>query len=302
MRFYRSLFMALLVIAVMSCTQTISAEETVPRLLNFQGRVAVDGQSFTGTGQFKFALVDASGTTTYWSNDGSSVNAGEPASGLAVLVRDGIYNIVLGGDGMNPIPDTLFTDHGDVHLRVWFNDTTHGFQHLAPDQQIFPVGYALRAAVADKVKDSSRIVITGELDSRLQGDEYKDILLFRDLYYSYGWYEKQIYGRFAKINIPVANLDIDDMPLVNIYWGSAEDSDAWFNDIPSLAMDEYGKTILDLHFQYFSQYVTYKIQDGVIQLSYPHLMDRDDPNSTPFLSYIAGSPSYNVFYKIVIMK
>lgn len=30
----------------------------VPHLLNYQGRVAVDGQNFTGTGYFKFALVD----------------------------------------------------------------------------------------------------------------------------------------------------------------------------------------------------------------------------------------------------
>jgi hypothetical protein len=30
----------------------------VPQLLNYQGRIAVNGTNFTGTGQFKFALVD----------------------------------------------------------------------------------------------------------------------------------------------------------------------------------------------------------------------------------------------------
>lgn len=30
----------------------------VPQLLNYQGRIAVSGTNFTGTGQFKFALVD----------------------------------------------------------------------------------------------------------------------------------------------------------------------------------------------------------------------------------------------------
>ncbi len=43
--------------------------KAVPLLLNFQGRVTVDGTVFTGTGQFKFALVNADGSQSYWSND-----------------------------------------------------------------------------------------------------------------------------------------------------------------------------------------------------------------------------------------
>ena len=79
------------------------AEGDVPKLLNFQGRVSVDGQPFTGTGQFKFALISLDGLTTYWSNDDTSVNGSEPSSGVAVFVRDGIYSVVLGGSGMTPI-------------------------------------------------------------------------------------------------------------------------------------------------------------------------------------------------------
>ncbi len=45
----------------------------VPQLINFQGRVTVAGVPFPGGGQFKFALVSGAGTTTYWSNDGTSV-------------------------------------------------------------------------------------------------------------------------------------------------------------------------------------------------------------------------------------
>ena len=52
--------------------------QAVPLLLNFQGRVTVDGTVFNGTGQFKFVLVNAAGTQSYWSNDGSS-SAGSPA-------------------------------------------------------------------------------------------------------------------------------------------------------------------------------------------------------------------------------
>jgi hypothetical protein len=45
----------------------------VPQLVNFQGRVAVDGVNFDGTGSFKVAIIDPSGPTTLWSNDGTSV-------------------------------------------------------------------------------------------------------------------------------------------------------------------------------------------------------------------------------------
>ena len=36
----------------------------VPQALNYQGRVAVGAVNFDGTGQFKFALVNSTGTTT----------------------------------------------------------------------------------------------------------------------------------------------------------------------------------------------------------------------------------------------
>jgi hypothetical protein len=37
----------------------------VPQLINYQGRVAVNGVGFDGSGQFKFALVDAAGTASF---------------------------------------------------------------------------------------------------------------------------------------------------------------------------------------------------------------------------------------------
>ena len=36
----------------------------VPSLLNHQGRIAVSGVNFNGSGQFKFALVNATGSVT----------------------------------------------------------------------------------------------------------------------------------------------------------------------------------------------------------------------------------------------
>ena len=46
------------------------------------------------------------------------------------------------------IPSGVFAN-ADIRLRVWFNDGTHGFQQLTPDQRIAAVGYALMAANVD---------------------------------------------------------------------------------------------------------------------------------------------------------
>ncbi len=121
----------------------------VPQLINYQGRVAVGGVNFSGTGNFKFALVNGNGTQTYWSNDGSSNAGTEPASAVALPVSSGLYAVLLGDSGlpnMQPIPASVFDNHPDVRLRVWFNDGSNGSQLLAPDQRVGAVGYAMMAA------------------------------------------------------------------------------------------------------------------------------------------------------------
>jgi N-acetylneuraminic acid mutarotase len=122
----------------------------VPQLIQFQGRIAVGSTNFEGAGQFKFALVNADGTTTYWNNDGSE--GAEPAAAVTLPVVKGLYSVLLGDatlPNMATLPSTVF-NHGDVHLRVWFNDGVNGFHQLSPDQRIAAVGYAMMAAhVAD---------------------------------------------------------------------------------------------------------------------------------------------------------
>jgi hypothetical protein len=126
----------------------------VPQLINYQGRVGVDGVNFDGSGQFKFAFVNATGTTTYWSNDNSSTAGSEPATAVGIPVSKGLYSILLGDATqahMTIVPATVFV-HGDVHLRVWFSDGVKGFQQLTPDRRIAAVGYAL---MADSVSDGA---------------------------------------------------------------------------------------------------------------------------------------------------
>ena len=113
-------------------------EAQVPQILNYQGRVSVNGTNFDGAGLFQFAFVDGTGTTTYWSN-GNSV--------VSLPVSAGLYSVLLGDTtvtNMAAIPATVFTNT-DVLLRVWF-DGGAGPQQLSPDQRFTAVGYALMAA------------------------------------------------------------------------------------------------------------------------------------------------------------
>ena len=93
--------------------------QAVPSVLNYAGQVAVNGEAFDGNGLFKFALVNADGTTTYWSNDGTSVNGSEPQASVDVAVNGGLYAILLGNtaqQGMGAIDPAVFAQHSDCLL------------------------------------------------------------------------------------------------------------------------------------------------------------------------------------------
>ena len=100
-----------------------SAMAQVPGIINYQGRVVVNGTNFDGTGQFQFALVNSGASQTYWSN---GVNA------VTCTVTKGLYSILLGDTGIGnmtyAIPATVFTNQ-DVRLRVWF--APQGSSHLS---------------------------------------------------------------------------------------------------------------------------------------------------------------------------
>lgn len=121
------------------------AQAQVPTVITYQGSVRVGARPFNGAGLFKFALVNSSGTVSFWSNDGSSVGGTQPAQAFTNLVTGGLFTTFLGDYGMAPIPWTLFTNSG-IRLRTWFSDGTNGFALLSPDQPLTSTGYAMLAA------------------------------------------------------------------------------------------------------------------------------------------------------------
>ena len=132
-------------------------------MLNYQGRVLVSGSAFSGAGQFKFALVSGDGTQVYWGNSADNNSDGQPDATVSVAVNGGLFSVFLGDTtlvGMAALPATVFTN-GAVHLRIWFNDGTHGFQQLAPDQPLGSAPYTLMAAnVADASITPSKLAFS----------------------------------------------------------------------------------------------------------------------------------------------
>jgi hypothetical protein len=130
----------------------------VPPVLNYAGQVAVNGEVFEGNGLFKFALVSANGISTYWSNDGTSVDGSEPQSSISVSVNGGLYSVLLGNtaiQGMGAIDPQVFAQHTDAKLRVWFSDEVNGFQQLTPDRPFASVPYAFSAGNAETAGSAS---------------------------------------------------------------------------------------------------------------------------------------------------
>jgi hypothetical protein len=91
--------------------------------------------------------------TTYWSNDGMSVNGSEPSAAITVAVTNGLFTVVLGDatiPNMAAISASLF-NQPNLQLRIWFNDSIHGFAALSPVQNLTPTPYAVIAASANSL-------------------------------------------------------------------------------------------------------------------------------------------------------
>ncbi len=125
---YKSIAAVVVLAAVFAGCYAYVTRAATPGIINYQGRVSVSGNDFTGTGLFKFALVDAGGTTSYWSNDLTSTTGNEPTSAVSISVNNGLYSVMLGDatlTNMSAIPSTVFSN-SNVKLRIWFNDGTNG--------------------------------------------------------------------------------------------------------------------------------------------------------------------------------
>ena len=139
-----------LVVALLAITSPTGAQSGAPAVVSYQGQVTVDDSPYDGTGYFKFALVDQAGTTSTWSNDGTSIDGSEPSTAVSLTVSSGLFTVLLGDTdltNMAALPASAF-DGTDRALRVWFSADGGTFSQLSPDRRIAAVPYALQAEEA----------------------------------------------------------------------------------------------------------------------------------------------------------
>jgi hypothetical protein len=122
-----------------------------PTVVSYQGQVKVNGSPYNGSGYFKFAVVDSVGSTSYWSNDGTSAAGSEPGGGVELAVSGGLFNVLLGDTSLTNMTQALSAgvfSGPERYLRLWFSSDNVTFRQLSPDRRIAAVPYALQAEEA----------------------------------------------------------------------------------------------------------------------------------------------------------
>jgi hypothetical protein len=146
-----------------------------PTVISYQGYVKVNAIPYHGTGLFKFVIVDAGGTTSYWSNDGSSTGGGEPDTGIVLTVTDGLFSVLLGNSPEAPLTADVFASP-DRWLRVWFSsDLGASYTQLSPDRAITTVPYAYVAEVAAEADNAGLLDGLDSLDFALAGHDHDGV-------------------------------------------------------------------------------------------------------------------------------
>ena len=114
-----------------------------PTSVSYQGQLDKDGVPHEGQADLKFVIVD--NTASLWSNDGTSQGGEEPTGFVTLDVTGGLFHVLLGGEGMEPLTADLLGGAVDPQLRIWVRAPagTGEFENLS-DQKIASVPFSLR--------------------------------------------------------------------------------------------------------------------------------------------------------------
>jgi formylglycine-generating enzyme required for sulfatase activity len=108
----------------------------------YAGKVSVNGVNFDGQAQFSFSIISSNGSVVW--QQGAEANAT-----ISVPVENGRYLVLLGGQGMNPLPPSLFLEQTGLTLRVRADlSDGEGLRIIGPDQPVTSTPHALSAEVA----------------------------------------------------------------------------------------------------------------------------------------------------------
>lgn len=114
-----------------------------PAEIDYQGRITIGKQPFTGTAYFKYAITWEDDSTNVWANDGTP--AGEPANGCTQAVTEGRFSTLLGAPPMAPIDPAALDGGRACYFRVWFSQDGQSFREMKPKQKLASSPFALNA-------------------------------------------------------------------------------------------------------------------------------------------------------------
>ena len=147
----------------------------------YTGKLSVDSVNYNGMAEFHFCIVDKNSTVIWRS--GQHVFTSDKVyiitGNIKVNVVNGRYFVLLGGQGMNPLPSELFLNYPELYLQVFFdNGDGKGLQSLSPDQRIYASPYALSAEYA-RIAKNIELSAGLKLTTKITGSS-RDNLLIND--------------------------------------------------------------------------------------------------------------------------
>ena len=119
----------------------MGAAQVPAQVLDYSGRIHVDGGKFNGKGFFVFSIQDINGEILWASGDFPQAGATRnPVAAWQIIVKDGVYQKRLGdtASGMPAIDTARVLAAKDPFLRVWFNDGSSRGWQIAGDTPIKP--------------------------------------------------------------------------------------------------------------------------------------------------------------------
>jgi len=118
-----------------------------PTEIDYQGKILVNDIPLTGPGYFKYAIANESGSTNFWSQDGTTT--GEPATFITNDCYNGVFSAILGGALMGTIDCDIFGLNTSLYLRVWFSSDAVTFDEMLPSQDLLSSPYAINSDLLD---------------------------------------------------------------------------------------------------------------------------------------------------------
>ena len=135
----------------------------------FSGKIAVDGANFHGTAQFNFSIVNETGEKVW-------AHSEEENASIENFVTNGRYIVLLGGQGMQPLPSELFLEHDHLLLRISVDlQDGAGTRLLEPDQPITSTPYALVADIARHASIANGVSANGISHAMLSEEIRSDL-------------------------------------------------------------------------------------------------------------------------------